>query len=81
MKQVRQIVWSLVLVLMILFTAGLTKTIQAAEVSSYTQTARLTKDGNPLTNGSKVLTNEKLSASISLTFPDSQAIQLAYQKN
>ena len=75
MKQVRQIVWSLVLVLTILFTAGLTKTIQAAEVSSYTQTARLTKDGNPLTNGSKVLTNEKLSASISLTFPDSQAIQ------
>ena len=39
MKQVRQIVWSLVLVLTILFTAGLTKTIQAAEVSSYTQTA------------------------------------------
>ena len=75
MKQVRQIVWSLVLVLTILFTAGLTKTIQAAEVSSYTQTASLTKDGNPLTNGSKVLTNEKLSASISLTFPDSQAIQ------
>ena len=75
MNQVRQIVWSLVLVLTILFTAGLTKTIQAAEVSSYTQTARLTKDGNPLTNGSKVLTNEKLSASISLTFPDSQAIQ------
>ncbi|MFS9342408.1 Ig-like domain-containing protein [Streptococcus parasanguinis] len=75
MKQVRQIVWSLVLVLTILFTAGLTKTIQAAEVSSYTQTARLTKDGNPLTNGSKVLTNEKLSASISLAFPDSQAIQ------
>ena len=75
MKQVRQIVWALVLVLTILFTAGLTKTIQAAEVSSYTQTASLTKDGNPLTNGSKVLTNEKLSASISLTFPDSQAIQ------
>ena len=75
MKQVRQIVWALALVLTILFTAGLTKTIQAAEVSSYTQTARLTKDGNPLTNGSKVLTNEKLSASISLTFPDSQAIQ------
>ena len=75
MKQVRQIVWSLVLVLTILFTVGLTKTIQAAEVSSYTQTASLTKDGNPLTNGSKVLTNEKLSASISLTFPDSQAIQ------
>ena len=75
MKQVRQIVWSLVLVLTILFTAGLTKTIQAAEVSSYTQTASLTKDGKPLTNGSKVLTNEKLSASISLTFPDSQAIQ------
>ena len=75
MKQVRQIVWALALVLTILFTAGLTKTIQAAEVSSYTQTASLTKDGNPLTNGSKVLTNEKLSASISLTFPDSQAIQ------
>lgn len=75
MKQVRQIVWALVLMLTILFTAGLTKTIQAAEVSSYTQTASLTKDGNPLTNGSKVLTNEKLSASISLTFPDSQAIQ------
>ena len=75
MKQVRQIVWSLVLVLTILFTAGLTKAIQAAEVSSYTQTASLTKDGKPLTNGSKVLTNEKLSASISLTFPDSQAIQ------
>lgn len=75
MKQVRQIVWALALVLTILFTAGLTKTIHAAEVSSYTQTARLTKDGNPLTNGSKVLTNEKLSASISLTFPDSQAIQ------
>ena len=75
MKQVRQIVWALVLVLTILFTAGLTKTIQAAEVSSYTQTASLTKDGNPLTNGSKVLTNEKLSASISLAFPDSQAIQ------
>ena len=75
MKQVRQIVWALVLVLTILCTAGLTKTIQAAEVSSYTQTASLTKDGNPLTNGSKVLTNEKLSASISLTFPDSQAIQ------
>lgn len=75
MKQVRQIVWALVLVLTILFTAGLTKTIQAAEVSSYTQTASLTKDGKPLTNGSKVLTNEKLSASISLTFPDSQAIQ------
>ena len=51
------------------------KTIHAAEVSSYTQTARLTKDGNTLTNGSKVLTNEKLSASIYLTFPDSQAIQ------
>ena len=75
MKQVRQIVWALALVLTILFTAGLTKTIHAAEVSSYTQTARLTKDGNTLTNGSKVLTNEKLSASISLTFPDSQAIQ------
>ena len=75
MKQVRQIVWALALVLTILFTAGLTKTIHAAEVSSYTQTASLTKDGNPLTNGSKVLTNEKLSASISLTFPDSQAIQ------
>ena len=75
MKQVRQIVWSLVLVLTILFTAGLTKTIQAAEVSSYTQTASLTKDGNPLTNGSKVLTNEKLSASIYLAFPDSQTIQ------
>ena len=75
MKQVRQIVWALVLMLTILFTAGLTKTIQAAEVSSYTQTASLTKDGNPLTNGSKVLTNEKLSASISLTFPDSQSIQ------
>ena len=75
MKQVRQIVWALALVLTILFTAGLTKTIHAAEVSSYTQTARLTKDGNTLTNGSKVLTNEKLSASIYLTFPDSQAIQ------
>lgn len=75
MKQVRQIVWALALVLTILFTAGLTKTIHAAEISSYTQTARLTKDGNTLTNGSKVLTNEKLSASISLTFPDSQAIQ------
>ena len=57
MKQVRQIVWALALVLTILFTAGLTKTIHA-EVSSYTQTARLTKDGNTLTNGSKVLTNE-----------------------
>ena len=75
MKQVRQIVWALALVLTILFTAGLTKTIHAAEVSSYTQTARLTKDGNTLTNGSKVLTNEKLSASIYLTFPDSQTIQ------
>ncbi|WP_462128657.1 Ig-like domain-containing protein [Streptococcus parasanguinis] len=75
MKQVRQIVWALALVLMILFTAGLTKTIHAAEVSSYTQTARLTKDGNTLTNGSKVLTNEKLSASIYLAFPDSQTIQ------
>lgn len=75
MKQVRQIVWALALVLTILFTAGLTKTIHAAEVSSYTQTARLTKDGNTLTNGSKVLTNEKLSASIYLAFPDSQAIQ------
>ena len=75
MKQVRQIVWALALVLTILFTAGLTKTIHAAEVSSYTQTARLTKDGNTLTNGSKVLTNEKLSASIYLAFPDSQTIQ------
>jgi len=75
MKQVRQIVWSLVLVLTVVFASAFTKTIQAAEVSSYTQTASLTKDGNPLTNGSKVLTNEKLSASISLTFPDSQAIQ------
>ena len=75
MKQVRQIVWSLVFVLTLVFASAFTKTIQAAEVSSYTQTARLTKDGNPLTNGSKVLTNEKLSASISLTFPDSQAIQ------
>ena len=75
MKQVRQIVWALALVLTILFTAGLTKTIHAAEVSSYTQTARLTKDGNTLTKGSKVLTNEKLSASVYLTFPDSQAIQ------
>ena len=76
MKQVRQIVWALALVLTILFTAGLTKTIHAAEVSSYTQTARLTKDGNTLTNGSKVLTNEKLSASIYLAFPDSQTIQV-----
>ena len=75
MKQVRQIVWALALVLTILFTAGLTKTIHAAEVSSYTQTARLTKDGNTLTKGSKVLTNEKLSASIYLAFPDSQTIQ------
>ena len=75
MKQVRQIVWALALVLTILFTAGLTKTIHAAEVSSTTQTARLTKDGNTLTNGSKVLTNEKLSASIYLAFPDSQTIQ------
>ncbi|MFS9318700.1 Ig-like domain-containing protein [Streptococcus parasanguinis] len=75
MKQVRQIVWALALVLTILFTAGLTKTVHAAEVSSYTQTARLTKDGNTLTNGSKVLTNEKLSASIYLAFPDSQTIQ------
>ena len=75
MKQVRQIVWSLVFVLTLVFASAFTKTIQAAEVSSYTQTARLTKDGNPLTNGSKVLTNEKLSASISLTFPDSPAIQ------
>ena len=75
MKQVRQIVWALALVLTILFTAGLTKTIYAAEVSSFTQSASLTKDGNTLTNGSKVLTNEKLSASIYLTFPDSQAIQ------
>ena len=75
MKQVRQIVWALALVLTILFTAGLTKTIHAAEISSYTQTARLTKDGNTLTNGSKVLTNEKLSASIYLAFPDSQTIQ------
>lgn len=75
MKQVRQIVWALTLVLTILFTVGLTKTIHAAEVSSYTQTARLTKDGNTLTNGSKVLTNEKLSASIYLAFPDSQTIQ------
>ncbi len=75
MKQVRQIVWALALVLTILFTAGLTKTIHAAEVSSYTQTASLTKDGNTLTNGSKVLTNEKLSASIYLAFPDSQTIQ------
>ena len=75
MKQVRQIVWVLALVLTILFTAGLTKTIHAAEVSSYTQTARLTKDGNTLKNGSKVLTNEKLSASIYLAFPDSQTIQ------
>ena len=75
MKQVRQIVWSLVLVLTVVFASTFTKTIQAAEVSSYTQTASLTKDGNPLTNGSKVLTNEKLSASISLTFPDSQAIK------
>ena len=75
MKQVRQIVWSLVLVLTVVFASAFSKTIQAAEVSSYTQTASLTKDGNPLTNGSKVLTNEKLSASISLTFPDSQAIQ------
>ena len=53
MKQVRQIVWALALVLTILFTAGLTKTIHAAEVSSYTQTARLTKDGNTLTNGAR----------------------------
>lgn len=75
MKQVRQIVWALALVLTILFTVGLTKTIHAAEVSSYTQTARLTKDGNTLTNGSKVLTNEKLSASIYFAFPDSQTIQ------
>ena len=75
MKQFRQIVWSLVLVLTIVFASAFTKTIHAAEVSSYTQTASLTKDGNPLTNGSKVLTNEKLSANISLTFPDSQAIQ------
>ena len=75
MKQVRQIVWSLVLLLMVVFASGLTKTIQAAEVSSFTQTASLTKDGKTLTNGSKVLTNEKLSASVYLTFPDSQAIQ------
>ena len=59
MKQVRQIVWSLVLVLTVVFASAFTKTIQAAEVSSYTQTASLTKDGNPLTNGRKVLTNEK----------------------
>ena len=75
MKQVRQIVWSLVLVLTVVFASVFTKTIHAAEVSSYTQTARLTKDGNTLTNGSKVLTNEKLSASIYLAFPDSQTIQ------
>ena len=34
MKQVRQIVWALALVLTILFTVGLTKTIHAAEVLS-----------------------------------------------
>ncbi len=34
MKQVRQIVWALVLYTTILFTAGLTKTIHAAEASS-----------------------------------------------
>ena len=37
MKQGRQIVWALALVLTILFTAGLTKTIHAAEVTIYPQ--------------------------------------------
>lgn len=53
MKQVRQIVWSLVLLLMVVFASGLTKTIQAAEVSSFTQTASLAKDGKTLTNGAR----------------------------
>ncbi len=75
MKYLRRIMWSLALVATVLFSNAFVQTIQASEVLSYTQTASLTKDNQAVTSGTTVLTNEKLSATINVAFPDTQAIQ------
>ena len=75
MKYLRRIMWSLALVATVLFSNAFVQTIQASEVLSYTQTASLTKDNQVVTSGTTVLTNEKLSATINVAFPDTQAIQ------
>lgn len=75
MKYLRRIMWSLALVATVIFSNAFVQTIQASEVLSYTQTASLTKDNQAVTGGTTVLTNEKLSATINVAFPDTQAIQ------
>ena len=75
MKYLRRMMWSLALVAAVIFSNAFVQTIQASEVLSYTQTASLTKDNQAVTSGTTVLTNEKLSATINVAFPDTQAIQ------
>ena len=75
MKYLRRMMWSLALVATVLFSNAFVQTIQASEVLSYTQTASLTKDNQVVTSGTTVLTNEKLSATINVAFPDTQSIQ------
>ena len=75
MKYLRRMMWSLALVAAVIFSNAFVQTIQASEVLSYTQTASLTKDNQAVTSGTTVLSNEKLSATINVAFPDTQAIQ------
>ena len=75
MKYLRRMMWSLALVATVLFSNAFVQTIQASEVLSYTQTASLTKDNQVVTSGTTVLSNEKLSATINVAFPDTQSIQ------
>ena len=75
MKYLRRIMWSLALVATVLFSNAFVQTIQASEVLSYTQTASLSKDNQVVSSGTTVLSNEKLSATINVAFPDTQAIQ------
>ena len=58
----------------IVFGLGVTKSVQAAEVTDYTNNVTITKNGSPLTSDTTVTTNETLAVTSDITFPDSQAI-------
>ncbi|KXT83069.1 Spy0128 family protein [Streptococcus panodentis] len=64
----------LILLSAVIAGLGFTAQAQAAEITEYTQNTSITKNGNPLTSDTTVLTNEVLAVTTNFTFSDSQAI-------
>ncbi|MFR9120295.1 MAG: hypothetical protein ACLVJN_06435 [Streptococcus parasanguinis] len=75
MKYLRRIMWSLALVATVLFRTPLFKPFKRQKSCLIRKQLFHPKDNQAVTSGTTVLTNEKLSATINVAFPDTQAIQ------